>query len=227
MKTIHRAYSFAIKPNQKQQILLGKHFGCVRWVYNHFLNERKEQYELNKKSDNFYAQSKILTEIKKKEETVWLKEVNSQTLQFALRCLDTAYLNFFRGNAKFPRFKSRRDKNTFTVPQSVTVENGRLYIPKFRDGIKINLHREIKGEVKHCTIIKTPTGKYFVSILCETQYEPKPKTGKDVGIDLGLKDLVITSDGIRFKNNRYTKHYEHALAKAQKHLSRKKSLANG
>ncbi len=192
-------------PNQEQQILLSKHFGCVRWAYNHFLNERKEQYELSKKSDNYYAQAKTLTEIKKKEETIWLKEVNSQTLQFALRCLDTAYLNFFRGNAKFPRFKSRRDKNTFTVPQFVTVENDILYIPKFKDGIKINLHREIKGEVKHCTISKTPTGKYFVSILCEVQYEPKPKTGKEVGIDLGLKDFVITSDGIKFKNNRYTR----------------------
>lgn len=221
LKTIHRTYRFAIMPNQEQQILLSKHFGCVRWAYNHFLNERKEQYELSKKSDNYYAQAKTLTEIKKKEETIWLKEVNSQTLQFALRCLDTAYLNFFRGNAKFPRFKSRRDKNTFTVPQFVTVENDILYIPKFKDGIKINLHREIKGEVKHCTISKTPTGKYFVSILCETQYEPKQKTGKEVGIDLGLKDFVITSDGIKFKNNRYTKHHERALAKAQKHLSRK------
>jgi putative transposase len=226
VKTIHRTYRFAIIPNQEQQILLSKHFGCVRWAYNHFLNERKEQYELSKKSDNYYAQAATLTELKKKEETIWLKEVNSQTLQFALRSLDTAYVNFFRGNAKFPRFKSRRDKNTFTVPQFVTVEKDILYIPKFKDGIKINLHREIKGEVKHCTISKSPTGKYFVSILCETQYEPKQKTGKEIGIDLGLKDFVITSDGIKFKNNRYTKHHEHALAKAQKHLSRKTKGSN-
>ena len=138
MKIIHKTYRFAITPNNKQQVLLNKHFGCVRYIYNHFLNERKEQYEANNKSDNYYKQAKRLTEIKKNEETQWLKEVNSQTLQFSLRCLDTAYVNFFRGNAKFPRFKSKHNKNTFTVPQFVTVVDGRLFIPKFKNGIKIN-----------------------------------------------------------------------------------------
>lgn len=218
---IHKTYRYAIMPNKEQQVLLSKHFGCVRYVFNHFLNERKEQYEESKKSDNYYAQAKTLTELKKKEDTVWLKEVNSQTLQFALRCLDTAYLNFFRGKAKFPRFKSRRGKNSFTIPQFVTVENSELHIPKFKDGIKINIHRKMKGKISHCTISKTATGKYFVSILCEVEHTPKTKTGKECGIDLGLKDFVITSDGIKFKNNRYTKTYERRLAKAQKHLSHK------
>ena len=226
MKIIHKTYRFAITPNNKQQVLLNKHFGCVRYIYNHFLNERKEQYEANNKSDNYYKQAKRLTEIKKNEETQWLKEVNSQTLQFSLRCLDTAYVNFFRGNAKFPRFKSKHNKNTFTVPQFVTFVDGRLFIPKFKNGIKINLHREIYGEISHCTISKTPTGKYFVSILCKIEYEPKEKTGKECGIDLGLKDFAVTSDNIKFKNNKYRKHYERALAKAQKHLSHKNNGSN-
>jgi putative transposase len=221
MKIIHKTYRFAITPNKEQQILLNKHFGCVRYVYNHFLNERKEQYQTNNKSDNFYAQAKTLTELKKNKETNWLKEVNSQTLQFSLRCLDTAYVNFFQGNAKFPKFKSKHNKNTFTVPQFVTVVNSRLFIPKFKNGIKINLHRAIQGEISHCTISKTPTNKYFVSILCETEYEPKHKTNKICGIDLGLKTFVVTSDNIKFRNNKYTKHYERALIKAQKHLSHK------
>lgn len=126
MKTILRTYQFELQPTQEQKVLLDKHFGCVRFVFNHFLNERKEQYQADKKSDNYYKQAATLTELKKKEETVWLKEVNSQSLQFALRCLDTAYVNFFRGNAKFPRFKSRKKKNSFTVPQFAKLEGGRL-----------------------------------------------------------------------------------------------------
>ena len=169
MKTIFRTYQFELKPTQEQKTLLDKHFGCVRYVFNHFLNERKEQYQVDKKSDNYYAQAATLTELKKKDETIWLKEVNSQSLQFALRCLDTAYVNFFRGNAKFPRFKSKKNKNTFTVPQFAVLEGNKLYIPKFKEGIKVVVHREIKGEIGKCTFSKTPTGKYFVSILSEEQ----------------------------------------------------------
>jgi len=227
MKNIHRTYKFELLPNKEQKTLLDKHFGCVRYIYNHFLNERKEQYQADKKSDNYYAQAKTLTELKKKEDTIWLKEVNSQTLQFALRSLDTAYVNFFRGNAKFPRFKSRKNKNTFTVPQHTKVVDGRIFLPKFKGGIKVNIHREIKGEVGKFTISKTPTGQYFVSILTEQEYNPKKKTGKSVGIDLGLKDFAITSDGIKYKNNRYTKRYARKLKKAQQHLSRKQKGSNG
>jgi putative transposase len=226
LKTIHKTYRFALFPTKEQEVLLSKHFGCVRYVFNHFLNERKVQYQDSKKSDNYYKQAATLTLLKKKEETVWLKEVNSQTLQFALRCLDTAYLNFFRGNARFPRFKSRKDKNSFTVPQFVSVEADRLYIPKFKDGIKFVLHREIKGEISHCTISKTPTGKYFVSILCEVQHKPSQQTKKRCGVDLGIKDFAVTSDGLRFKNNYLIKRYERRLAKAQKHLSRKVKGSN-
>ena len=222
MKTIFRTYQFELEPTQEQKVLLDKHFGCIRYVYNYFLNERKEQYQTDKKSDNYYKQAATLTELKKKDETIWLKEVNSQSLQFALRCLDTAYVNFFRGNAKFPRFKSRKKKNTFTVPQFTKLEADRFYAPKFKEGIKVNIHREVKGEIGKCTLSKTPTGKYFVSILSEEeQYQPKEKTGAVCGVDLGLKDFAITSDGIKFKNNKYTKQYERKLAKAQKHLSRK------
>ncbi|MBN2523536.1 MAG: transposase [Bacteroidales bacterium] len=210
-----------MQPTRKQKVLLDKHFGCVRFVYNHFLNERKEQYQSDKKSDNYYIQASILTQLKKNNETVWLKEVNSQSLQFALRCLDTAYINFFRGNANFPKFKSKKNKNTFTVPQFAKLGVDRFYIPKFKEGIKVNAHRKVKGDIRKCTLSKTPTGKYFVSILSEEQYKPKEKTGNICGIDLGLKDFAVTSDGIKFRNNKYTKQYERKLKKAQQYLSRK------
>ena len=223
----NKTYKFRICPTAEQEILLAKHFGCTRFVYNHFLNERKEQYQRDKKSDNYYAQAKSLTGIKKKEETEWLKEVNSQTLQFALRSLDTAFLNFFRGNAQFPKFKSRKHKNSFTVPQNGCVSNGLLFIPKFKDGIKIKLHRDIVGKIGKISISKTPTGKYYVSIFTEQVIKNLPKTNKQVGVDLGLKDFVITSDGEKFKNNRYTKKYAKKLKKAQQHLSRKQKGSNG
>ena len=225
---IHKVYKFRIYPNEEQEILLSKHFGCSRFVYNHFLNERKEQYQKDKKSDNYYTQAKTLTDLKKKEEYNWLKEVNSQTIQFSLRCLDTAYVNFFRGNAQFPNFKSRKHKNTFTIPQFGRLEDNKILIPKFKYGIKVKLDkREIIGKVGKMNITKTPTGKYYVSIFTEQTPEQLPKTNKQVGIDLGIKDFVITSDGIKFKNNRYTKKYSRELKKAQQHLSRKKKGSNG
>lgn len=167
MRKINRTYKFRLYPNKAQTELLSKHFGCSRFVYNYFLNQRKEQYKLTGKSDNYYEQAKSLTEIKKKEETAWLNEVNSQTLQFAIKSLEAAYTNFFKKRAKFPKFKSKHSKNSFTVPQNASIAGGRLFIPKFREGIKCRVHREIKGKIGKVTITKTPSGKYFVSVFTE------------------------------------------------------------
>ena len=115
-----------------------------------------------------------------------------------------------------------------TVPQFASVAGCRLFIPKFKEGIKCRVHREIKGEIGKVTISKTPSGKYFVSVFTEEEYvTPLEKTNKSVGVDMGLKDLLITSEGEIFKNNRYTRRYERKLAKAQQHLSRKKKGSRG
>ena len=227
MWKIHRTYRFRLYPNKAQTELLAKHFGCARFVYNYFLNQRKEQYNLTGKSDNFYAQSKLLAELKKQEETAWLKEVNAQSLQYAVRCLEAAYTNFFKKRSKFPNFKSKRSKNSFTVPQAVSIAGDRLFVPKFREGMKCRVHRAIKGKIGKVTISKTPSGKYFVSVSTEEEYFQIEKSGKLVGVDLGLKSLVVTSEGEIFKNNRYTRKYGHKLALAQKHLSRKKKGSRG
>ena len=228
MRKINRTYRFRLYPNKEQTELLAKHFGCSRFVYNYFLNQRKEQYRLNGKSDNYYAQAKTLTALKKQEETAWLNEVNAQTLQFAIRSLETAYNNFFKKHAKFPKFKSKHSKNSFTVPQAASVAGCRLFIYKFKEGIKCRVHREIKGKIGKVTVTKTPSGKYFVSVFTEEEYiSSLKKTGKSVGVDMGLKDLLVTSEGETFKNNRYTRRYECKLAKAQRHLSRKKKGSRG
>ena len=226
MKQIYRTYKFRIYPSKEQQAILARYFGSVRFVYNHFLAERKQQYEETQHSDDYYKQAKSLTELKKQEEYSWLKEINSQTLQHALRHLETAYVNFFRGTAKFPNFKSKKNKNSFSVPQNCSLSSGRIYIPKFKEGIRIKEHRKVKGIVKSMTISLTPTGKYYVSILTEELYEAIQKTNESVGIDLGLKDFVITSEGKKYKNHRYIKQCEKELAMAQKHLSRKQHGSN-
>ena len=228
MRKINRAYKFRLYPTKAQTELLAKHFGCARFVYNYFLNQRIEQYRITGKSDSYYAQNKALTTLKKQEETAWLKEVNAQALQFALKCLDVAYINFFKKRAKYPKFKSKHSKNSFTAPQTSHIDGNRLFIRKFKEGIKCRVHREIKGKIGKVTITKTPSGKYFASVLTEEEYvTPFEKTTKSVGVDLGLKDLLVTSEGELFSNNRYTRKYERRLATAQRHLSRKKKGSRG
>ena len=223
MKKINRTYKFRLYPNKEQIDLLSRHFGCTRFVYNYFLNQRIEQYRLTGKSDNYYEQAKALTELKKQEENEWLKEVNSQSLQFAIKCLEVAYTNFFQKRTKFPKYKSKRFKNSFTAPQFASITDRRLFIPKFKEGIKCRVHREMKGKMGKVTVSKTPSGKYFVSVFTEEEYEtPLEKTNKSIGLDIGLKDFIVTSEGEIFKNNRYTKKYEQKLAIEQRHLSRKK-----
>ena len=224
MKVIKYTYKFRLNPNQEQQTLLNKHFGSVRWTYNYFLNQRKTEYLNNKKSLNYYDQAAELTQIKKINE--WLKEINSQTLQYSLKCLDMAYQGFFNKRTKFPNFKSKRNKNSFTIPQNVRYDGTKLIVPKFLDGIEMIMERQIKGIIKHCNISKTPTGKYFVSILTELEYQPVSKTNQSVGIDLGIKDFLVLSNGTKIKNHRFLKHYERILAENQKYLSRKTKQSN-
>lgn len=221
-----KSYKYKLKPNEEQVVLLNKHFGSIRFVYNYFLNERKKEYETNKNTINYYDNARSLTELKKQEEYTWLNEINSQSLQDSLKNLETAYKNFFRFKKGFPRFKSKHDRNSFCVPQFVKLENGKLRIPKFKEPIDLILSRSFTGIIKQCTISKTPTNEYFVSILVETEHKKFEKTGKSIGIDLGLKDFVITSEGYKYKNNRYTKTYQTLLKKHQQHLSRKKKGSN-
>src|SRR5690606_11818154 len=164
---------------------------------------------------------------KKKEERIWLNEVNSQTLQFALKSLDTAFVNFFKNRSGFPRFKSKRHKNSFTVPQSGKIEGNSIRIPKFKKGIKVKLHKEVKGKIGKMTMSSTPTGKYFVCICTEEEIKQFSKSNRAVSIDLVIKDIVLTYESKKFKNNHYTKKYASKIKREQQHLSRKKKGSNG
>ena len=127
-----KSYKYKLKPNGDQIVLLNKHFGSIRFVYNYFLNERKREYETNKNTINYYDNAKSLTKLKNQEEYSWLNEINSQSLQYSLKCLDGTYQNFFKFKKGFPNFKSKHNKNSFSVPQSVRIIKGKLVIPKFK-----------------------------------------------------------------------------------------------
>lgn len=225
-KIIHKSYKFKIEPTKDQRVLIEKHFGSVRFVFNRFLHERKEKYLNEKPSLNYYDNARTLTDLKKEEGFDWLKEINSQSLQSAIRNLDSAYKNFFNKQNQFPRFKSKYDRQSFKIPQNVFINNGRLIIPKFKEGIKIKLHRELEGEILFATITKSPTGKYYVSITCEVNYKPLDKTGSSVGIDTGIKDLAILSDGKTYENIKVLKYKLKKLKYEQKQLSKKQKDSN-
>jgi putative transposase len=221
-----KAFKYKLNPSDSQKVFLNKHFGCSRFIFNYYLNQRITEYTNNSKSLSVYDNYKDLTALKGIDDFNWLREVNSQSLQASLKNLDTSFKNFFKHKKGFPNFKSKHKRNSFCVPQNVKVSNKGLIIPKLKQPIKMITDREFKGEIRQCTISKTPTNEYFVSILVETNHTTFEKTGKVIGIDLGLKDFVITSDGDKYSNNRYTKKYTKKLKVVQQHLSRKVKKSN-
>ena len=218
-----RAYKYRLYPTNPQKVLIHKHCGSVRFLYNLALETKTTAYLGNKVNLSRYDLQKQLVELKK--ELPWLKEVNSQSLQSALINLDEAYNKFFKG-AGFPKFKKKISGGSFAVPQNVKIENNLLIIPKFKEGIKISLHRPTKGIIKSATISVSPTGKYFVSILCDTK-EGLPtkapiKENTSIGIDLGIKDFAVTSDGEVISNPKFLRSSVDRLKVLQRRASKKK-----
>jgi len=222
--SMYKAYKYRIYPNKLQKELIHKHYGSSRFVYNLALETKQMAYAGSKVNLNCFDLIKQLPELKK--ECEWLKEVNSQSLQQSIQNMDIAFKKFFKGTG-FPKFKSKSNRGSFSVPQNVIVENNLLIIPKFKEGIKIKLHREIKGTIKSATVSVTSTGKYFVSILVNT-FEDIPdkapiKEKTTIGVDLGIKDFAITSEGEVFDNPKYLKKAQSKL----KYLQRKYSKHKG
>lgn len=226
---IYKAYKFRIYPTKIQIDFLNKQFGAVRFIYNYFLNQRDTQFKETGKSDSYYAQTKALKLMKGQEEFKWLKEINSQTCQQALQCLDAAYLKFFRKETAFPRFKKKKNYQSFCVPQHFKILEKGIIIPKLKSQIKCKFYREIIGEVKSLTISKTLTGKYFVSILTEQKNTYNQTLKGEIGIDLGIKDFVTLSDGTKYtfsksKSLKKLKKLQYYYSKKKKDSKRKEKL---
>jgi putative transposase len=218
---VNKGIVFRIKPNSTQLDKLAKHFGHNRFIWNYFLQKRREDYQRNKEGSNYYKDAAALTELKKKSEYSWLYECSTASQQRTLKHLDDAYKRFFKGKAKFPNFKSKRGKQSFTMCGDISIKNKRVYFPLFSEGIRFNRELPEYSKINNLTVTKTPSGLYYVSLSVEAKTTSLPKTKKKVGIDLGLIDFAVLSNGKRIKNPRHLRLHEKALARAQKHLSRK------
>lgn len=224
-----KAFKYRLYPDSVQIELLNKHFGCVRFVYNLGLETKQAAYAGNKIQLTCIDLASQLIDLKK--ECEWLKEVNSQSLQMSLRNLDNAFQNFFKGRSSFPKFKKKSNRQSFQCPQHTDIDfkKGLLYLPKFKEPIKIILHRKFEGDIKTITLSKTPTNKYFASILIDNKTElPKPikKSNNIIGIDLGIKSFIVTSNGEKFDNPKHLKKSLVRLKWLQKQLSRKQKGSN-
>lgn len=222
------SYKFRIYPNMTQIRQIQKTFGCCRFVFNHFLAERKEQYEQTGKSPTRFQQEKSLTTLKK--DLTWLREADSTALQSSLQSLDAAYQNFFRRVKQgqqpgYPQFKSKHNRRKSYQSKrtrgNIKVLDKAVQLPKL-GLVKCSISKKVKGRILSATVSQNPSGKYFVSLCCtDVEFEPLPSTGATVGLDMGLKALAVTSDGIEYPNHKYLAKSQKKLAKLQRQLSRK------
>lgn len=227
---MERAYEYRIYPNASQRELIERTFGCCRWVFNRCLETRKAQYERTGKSSTCYELQKMVTALKKAPETSWLAEVDSHALQQAVVNLDRAYKNFFRrvkegGKPGFPRFKSKAEtRQSYRTNWGVSIADaGHIKLPKL-GRVKARVSREPEGRIVNATVKRTPTGKYYCVLTCTDCHEPRAPQGRvDVmGVDAGVKDLMVRSDGHRVANPKSLAKEERRLAREQRRLSRKR-----
>ena len=224
-----KAYKFRIYPTEEQEIFFAKTFGCVRKVYNLMLDDRKKAYEEVKNDPS--KKMTFPTPAKYKKEFPFLKEIDSLALANAQLNLDKAYKNFFRDKSVgFPRFKSKKNpvQSYTTNNQNGTValiDSKFIKVPKLKSLVRIKLHRQPKGMIKSATISRHASGKYYISLLCKEEINELPKTNSAIGIDLGITDFAILSDGQKIDNHKFTSKMEKKLKREQRKLSRRALIA--
>lgn len=227
---IFKSYKYRIYPSKQQGELIQKTFGCCRFVYNQTLEYRTNLYDKQKKNMNKSECNNYVNRILKAQYE-WLREVDKFALTNSVYNMDSAYQKFFKEHTGRPKFKSKRNNyKSYTTNCNhykkgvsnieIDFENNKIKLPKLK-WIKAKISRTFKGKIKSATVSQVPSGKYFVSILVEEEQKELPKAEKSVGIDLGVKDLVITSDGEKFDNLKLIKKYEDKLAKEQRKLAHK------
>ena len=220
MTVRQKSYKFRLYPNQEQKQLFAKTFGCSRAIWNMMLADKIKHYEKTK--ETLYN-----TPAQYKKEFPWLKEVDSLALCNVQLNLQSAYKNFFKSGFGFPKFKKKSHRQSYKTNNNngnIALETGFVKLPKV-GWVEVKAHRQINGVIKSATISMTPTGKYHVSILCETEIASLPKTNSSVGIDLGISDFAILSTGEKIGNRRFFTQLSKKLAKEQKILSRRALVA--
>lgn len=221
-----KSIKLRLYPNKKQQTLINKTFGCTRFVYNHYLDKKIKTYKNENKNISCNQASKDLTLLKK--ELIWLKDVDKFSLQNSLKDLNQAYENFFKNDFGFPKFrsknKSKKSYKTNFTNNNIEIFENYIKLPKLGK-VKYKDNSFIKGKILNVTISQSKTGKYFAAITYEKKIKEFRKTGSEIGIDLGLIDFCILSNGTKVSNPRYYKKLEQKLVKEQKKLSKKQKLA--
>lgn len=217
---IRKSFHYRLYPNTEQQKKLAVQFGHARFVWNWGLNLRKTTNQETGQRLSYNQLAGKLVELKNTPEADWLKDADSQILQQKLQDLDRAYTNFFTKRSKFPRFKSKRDEQSIRYPQRFKFSDAKIYLPKV-GWVKAVFHRPLEGKAKNINVSKSKTGRYFAAVQCEIEIpEPLPHHG-EVGIDLGLKSLLVTSDGEKIDNPRHLQKAERRLIRLQRQLSRR------
>ena len=220
-----KAFKYRIYPTVEQRLLLAKSFGCCRFFYNYALNQTSQTYQETGKGLSRNQIINLLPDLKKEYE--WLREAPSQALQQVALNLSSAFLNFFEGRARYPRFKKKQNRQSLRLPQGCKMEGDYLKLPKFGK-VYCRVSRQLEGQLKSVTLSQTPSGGYYASCLFEDGKEKPEQSadGKAVGIDLGLNEFAITSDGTKHGSRKYYRKYERKLASKQKELSRKQKGSN-
>ena len=226
MMIVMRAFKYRIYPTIEQEILISKTFGCCRFVFNRYLDEWNSSYEISGKGLNYNMCSSSLTNLK--NEYQWLREVDSHALQNSLRDLSDGFKWFFKKQKQHPKFKKKGSKESFTSQNCnnsiYLIDDKHIKLPKL-GSIKFANSRKLQGKIISATVSKRPSGKYFVSILCECEVEELSKTNSTVGIDLGLTDFLIMSDGTKIDNPHFNRKLKRKIAREQRKLSRRALLA--
>ena len=227
-----KSYRYILKPNEKQKIFFEKSFGCARFVYNWALSKRIEAYQTKKKKLSCVDLCKMLTSLKKEEDKLWLNEVSMECLQQSIRNMDSAFTRFFREKKGFPKFKSKKDvRKSYKAINGVRIdfETNRIKLPKI-GWVKFYKNRTFEGNIGTVTVSKNATGKYFVSVLVDDGIEkplkPNIEYNTSVGIDVGIKDFAVLSNGYVYTNPKYLEKAETRLKVLQRRFSKKKKGSN-
>ena len=224
-----KANKYRIHPNTEQMEKLSIQFGCARFVYNDALAKKRDFWNSGAYNISRFELQAMLKTMKQDLDTVWLKKAHSQVLQSALLNLDKAFTNFFQGRAKFPRFKKKNQKQSIQYPQSVKIESDKIYLPKV-GWVKCVVHRQFEGKVKTVTVSKSPSGKYYASVLIDNglvEAKPIKHIEKVVGLDMGIHDFIADSHGNKTPNPRFLNKQLSNLKRKQQNLSRTKKGSKG
>ena len=219
--TAYKGFKFRLYPTEEQAEQINKTLGCCRYVYNHMLERRIKAYKRRKESFSYIGMQNLLPGMKKY--LPWLTEADSQALKYACRCLDNAYKGFFKNGRGFPKFKSKHNHNqsyTTTNAKSIHVSDKAIKLPCL-GWVPYRKSRNIEGEICNATIRRSASGKYFVSILCKVEIEPKPCIDTVIGLDVGLKSFAVDSNGQEYQNPKYLRKAEIRLRREQRKLSRR------